>query len=411
MTIGLRVFAAVVLILSPALSKPETFNGWDVARFQEIADSPGRAWVDFDVEYPPGSLVLIRALASLDQSQNAVVTNHRILVATSLLMDLAISRLIWRRWRPESAVTYLVLGSPLVVFGLVRFDLWATLAAVLAGVLLAQPVCRPNREAQLRWPRALGADALIATAIVIGSLIKLWPALLIVVALSVGRLRVAILAILGGLGAGLVWLGSSGTDALNQVMSLRGATGWHVESIAGSITALVANEQSELQAGAYRIGTLNPELVWMGRGLLVVAALCFAWLGHRSTNPDRIGLIMLGITTALLLSSPLFSPQFLLWLLPWAAMTRSDHRLSFDHSPTNLLGLAVVLTVIIHAIAGPPNLDQTIPALGLLSRDLLLVGVIIRSAIALRIRDRPSRRPEDPLGPDRSRPWPTGAQA
>ena len=42
---------------------PAYLAGWDVARFHQLADQPGRHWVDHEVEYPPGSVVLIEGLS------------------------------------------------------------------------------------------------------------------------------------------------------------------------------------------------------------------------------------------------------------------------------------------------------------------------------------------------------------
>ena len=52
---------------------------------------------------------------------------------------------------------------------------------------------------------------------------------------------------------------------VDQVLSLRGATGWHVESLVGALVALFTDADATLELNAYRIGTLRPTLVTLGR--------------------------------------------------------------------------------------------------------------------------------------------------
>jgi hypothetical protein len=95
-----------------------------------------------------------------------------------------------------------------------------------------------------------------------------------------------------------------------------------------------------------------------------------------------LALVMLGSTTALIVTAPLVSPQFMLWLTPWAAILYRDRLL------LGLTGTAVALTASILAVFGPPDLDHPVAAAGLLARNGILVAVV---ALSLQRLNRPDR--------------------
>ena len=92
-----------------------------------------------------------------------------------------------------------------------------------------------------------------------------------------------------------------------------------------------------------------------------------------------LALVMLGSISALIVSAPLTSPQFLLWLTPWAAMLpfAANRRLVI------LTGATIAITGATLAAFGPPNLDHPVAATLLLIRATGLVGVVGLSARAL----------------------------
>ena len=230
----IRLAAAAALVAGPWTDEATELAGWDVERFQAIADDEARHWVDVAVEYPPGSVVLIEAVAGDD-----VVATHRTVVIGSLLADLAVAGLVgWaaagvgtgrrgdsaRRSAMIGASVYLALGLPLVPMGLLRFDLWAALPAVAAIAIVARH--RPPGR------RAAAAFGVLVTA---GALIKVWPGLLVAGAVALRRWSWVGATILAGLLAGVAWLAYGRWDlgVVEQVVSLRGATGWHVEGARG----------------------------------------------------------------------------------------------------------------------------------------------------------------------------------
>ncbi len=382
-----RVVAASILLFGPWTDEASELDGWDADRFQQIADAPGEPYIDHDVEYPPGSVVIIQAIHS-----NDLVATHRRLVVLSLVADLGVAFVLSRRWSTRVAAAYLVIGLPMVPSGLLRLDLWAALAATIAlaaivprstGSLVTKAAGEAHHERRSAMP-AVGsavanadrprAIAVFAVAAVIGSAIKLWPAFLIAAAIGIRRTRAAAVAGLLGVAVGVAWLAVSGFGALEQITSLRGATGWHVESIPGTLVSLFGDEPTRLEADAYRIGRLDDTVVLVGRLLTVaitVAAVVLARRRRVTSEPaDVAALVMLAAVTTLVVTAPLVSPQFILWMTPWAAILHRDRLL------LRLTAAALVLTAGVLATFGPPQLDHPIAAAGLLFRNGILVAIV-----------------------------------
>ncbi|MFV0257997.1 MAG: hypothetical protein ACK5PP_06075 [Acidimicrobiales bacterium] len=382
-----RVVVVGVLAFGPWTDEAGELAGWDIERFQVVADLDGRPYVDQPVEYPPGSVVAIELVAGGD-----LVTTHRVLAVASLLVDLAIAAALARWWRPSTGVAYLLAGLPLVPMGYVRFDLWATALAVLAAAALVR-----NR---------VGATAAATTA---GALVKVWPVMLVAAAVAVHRTRAAVVTVLTGAAAGIVWLAYAGgsLDPVDQVVSLRGATGWHVESLAGSLIALTTDATPTRQLDAFRIGTLDPRLVLLGRLATLAAVAGLVMLGRRGTGGTGpagrardelvVGAVTLGATAAMVVTAPLLSPQFLLWLTPWLAIVATS---SADgaRAVTWASGIAIGLTGLVLAVWSPPELAGTAPALLLLARDAALVAVVVSTARLLRRCGPPTTPAPDRAG-------------
>jgi hypothetical protein len=373
-TIAIRVVAAMILTFGPATDSARELRGWDATRFQEIASIPGRPWVDSPVEYPPGSVSIIEVLAA---GTDPVGTNRR-LVAASLAIDLGAAAFLRRRVASEAGLAYLGLGTLMVPMGLLRLDLWAAFAATIGLV-------------ELERQRA-GRFAIAMTA---GWLIKVFPALLVPVAFATRSWRSAAVGIGVSLAAAAAWIAYGGFGAVEQVMSLRNVTGWHLESVAGSITALTTGEVPRLEADAYRIGTIDGRVVLALRLALVGLVAGLGWLTARVAAPatpsdstlqarlEPAALMMLGSLAGLLLTAPLLSPQFLLWLSPFGALlVRGPNDLRRPEIVT--LAAAMALTSVTLGIFGPPGLGSSLAAGMLLVRDALLVGVSVACAWRLR---------------------------
>ncbi len=370
MAIVVRVAAAAALIFGPWTDSADELTGWDTSRFAAIAEAPGRHWVDHAVEYPPGSVVIIEAVAG-----GGPVSALRIVVALSLAVDLGLAWFLrraagTRAHGDRAALAYLVIGTPMVLAGLVRLDLWAAALGTIGVVALAR------RQ-----------SAGVAVGAVAGAMVKIFPVLLVPIAVGARRFREAAAAVVVGALAGIAWLAYGGFDAIDQVLSLRGATGWHVETIPGSILALAGNEP-RFEADAWRIGTIDETVVFALRVVALAVTGGLSWLlwrlssrGDSTIDLRHLALAATGSIAALLLTAPLFSPQFMLWLTPFAALTipTDDDRhgwLPLVRSPLGLTAAAALMTAVVLGIFSPEGVDHPIAALALLGRDALLVALV-----------------------------------
>ena len=322
-------------------------------------------------------MALIEVLA-----QNDVVGTQRLLVALSLAIDLGLALALERLVRKDTGLAYLLLGLVMVPAGLMRFDIWAGALAALGLIGLA-------RE----------RTALAATGTAIGAAIKVFPGLLLPVAIAARRWKEAAAATLASTVLGAGWLSYGGTEAVEQVLSLRGVTGWHLESVPGSLIALVTSEAPRFEADAWRIGTLSDPLVLGGRTLTVIAVMALGWVvWNGPPTLNRLAAMLLGSTAALLVTAPLLSPQFVLWLTPAAAMLWA----SPSRQPVWLTAAAACLTGLI-GFVGPENLGHPAAASVLLVRDAVLVALVVSCWRLCRAIH--------PMGADSTGPRAAGAEA
>ncbi len=275
----------------------------DIVRFHQIAIAHGRPYRDFEVEYAPVETIAIELLATGDYRDTAVR-----LAALAFVCDVFAFAGLWYGWGRRPAALYLLIGLPLVPFIYSRLD-----PLVVALAIWGLALVRHDRE------RAGGATLALA------ALTKLWP-LVVAPALLVERQMRAARWFVCLFAAGIAaWIAYGGLDAIRQVVSFRGATGWEVESTVGSIVLLLTGGPVRMERGAPRIG----EIPGWSRGLLLlvlVAALVAIWARARGRSVDAAGAPSLAALAALLALSPLFSLQYALWIAPWAAIAWTDAR-------------------------------------------------------------------------------------
>ncbi len=380
MAIVIRLLAIGILLVGPWTDDPTELSGWDAERFQEIADRDGAAWVDQPIEYPPGSVLVFDLVAGDD-----VVGTNRAIIVVAAVAEVTGTALIWRSVGSRAAKAFTILGLPLVPMGYLRLDLLVTVIAAAAAIALFSTF----GDRATATGRRVG-HGLFAALVVIGAMIKIWPALLIVGAVGVNRRLAASGAAALGAVAGVAWLGAlgAGLDPLDQILSLRGATGWHLESLPGSLIALGGDADPRLELNAFRIGTLNNTAVTVGRGIAITAMAWLAISAARSpsdagTPVERFALVMLGSVAVLIVTAPLLSPQFLLWLTPWGALLAADRARARLSPPLALLAAALLLTGFTLTAFGPANLAGTIPAALISIRNLALLALPVACLRAL----------------------------
>jgi hypothetical protein len=313
----------------------------DIRRYTEIANTPGRPYQDFSVEYMPVEVLTIRTLVGASPA----VTFHRV-VGLSLVSDLLVFGAMWFGWGRRSAALYVALSLPLLTFLYFRIDLLSVALSVWAFALV-----RRGRDAP--------GGALLALAV----LTKLWP-LVLVPALIVERRGKALLwAAATGMGGLAIWLAYGGVDALRQVTTFRGATGWEVESTIGDLVWILTGGPIRLEQGSTRVGTV-PEWARVALVLVLLGTVGAIWrraaasrasTSGRALGPPVLGEPALGALGALLALSPLFSLQYASWLAPWGALAvtkSSDARLG--RAAFAAIALTGVLSIELSSLAGSP---------------------------------------------------------
>jgi hypothetical protein len=239
--------------------------------------------------------------------------------------------------------------------------------------------------ARRRSQRAAGASFAFAV------LYKLWP--LVLIPTFVGRDRRRLLRwflVVGGLGV-LGWAIVGGPGGMQQVLTFRDAQGWQIESTPGVIS-WIAGSEPFFDQGSLRVG--HVELATrIGLTAILLVGLASTWRRTRSC-PDPAGTPALSAVAILLVASPLFSAQYVTWLLPWAAVALVVD----DDPPAGLLTVAICLLTNIEFVLlflrqapVPLTPDETAVAQGaILLRNLLCGWLWLRSVIG--------QVPRTPLG-------------
>ena len=289
--LALRVLALLVVVVGVPHWPDSAAH-----RYTEIAHLPGLPWRDHPVEYAIGDWILIRAVA-----WGSMGLTRALLAIVAFAADIAAWRAVAYGWGRAAATRYLWLGAPLLAFIYRRSDLVAV-ALAAAGLALAA------RERE----RAGGVS--LAAAV----LTKIWP-VVVAPAWALERrwkaLTTAVIAIAAG---ALGWLILGGPEAFRQVSTFRGATGWEVGSTIGAIE-WARTGAVRFESGANRAGTV-PTWAPLALGLLTIGLVTAIWLLARRRRQRPAGAPALAAVAALLVCAPIFSPQYVAWLLPWAAI-------------------------------------------------------------------------------------------
>lgn len=359
--IGVRLAVVPIALASDATDgrRHQLLTG-DVRRFHKIANSHGRPYRDFDVEYPPVMLAAIETLDGPTVHQAAVR-----LMWSQVALDIAITGIVAWAWGRRAALAYLVIGLPFVVYPFLylRLDLLSVSLAI-GGVALVRR----------RFP-GLGGATLAA-----GCFAKLWP-LLVAPALLVRRSLRATVAFTTVGAAGLVaWLAWAGTGGPIQVLTLRGARGWELESTVGAILRRGGDVHAD--KGAWRYGIV-PGWARVALLLALLAGAVAIWRLAARARPGGPGVIdglaPLTVIVAFLVLSPLLSPQFACWLVPYAAIASVHGERTIGRLGFVVVSLSVLLLWRIKQL-----IDGDFPMLVIVQlRNATLVALLVVGVVRL----------------------------
>ena len=272
-----------------------------VARFTEIAATEGRPYRDFPVEYPPVSLGAIELVAGANRNQTGAN-----LVWFMVLCDLVTVAALAFGWGRRAAVFYLLLTVPLLGFLLTTIDLISVALAVSAVALAVR-----------------GRERMGGVAFAAAILAKVWPLALLPV-MILQRKRRALAWSVAALTLGtLLWVWWGGTSGPLQVATQRSTPGWEYESLVGSILWALGRGGFVSINDSSRLGVAPG---WAKALLLgaAIAGIAAVWYRASRREPREIGFPAVAAVSILLLSAPLLSPPYMIWLAPWAAIACTE---------------------------------------------------------------------------------------
>jgi len=353
---GVRI-AVVPIALSSDATAPSKYRilPGDARRYHKIANHDGKPYRDFAVEYPP---VLVAAIEVIDGGTFRSTTVR--LMWSQLVVDLAIAAVVAWAWGRRAGIAYLVIGLPFLLYPFIylRLDLLSVFLAVLGIALVRR-----------RHQYAGGATLAIAC------FAKLWPAVLVPMLIVRRAWRALGAFVAVGVAGTAAWVAWGGIDGPKEVLTFRGAKGWEFESTVGALVRSVGGVTPHIERGAWRVG----EVTSLVSGLLVIAmlaGLAAAWLLASRAKPRGTdvldGLAPMAAITVFLVLSSLLSPQFLVWLLPFAAIAAA-------HGERLVTGLAfIVFGLSVALLALLPELIHggTFALVVLMSRNAVLLALL-----------------------------------
>ena len=366
------IAAAVIVVVRLAIAIPLLGDGAagsvDFDRFWLVGTSIARPYIEERVEYTPLAVGLFTTLAPATGSRLAF---GRMMVGLAVAADIGIATALVAGFGGKAAMLYLLVTLPILNLSYSRIDLLPTLAAVVAVAAVSRS-------------RPLAAVAALLT----GVALKIWPLPLgaLMVRAADRRLRrtaTMALVLLGPATLLAMWHGAAGSRGLIQIATFRGASGWQIESIVGNAVMVLAGRRSlRFEAGAARIGHLTSAMT--GGCLLVGTELAcgLAWIG---AGVGRVGVTWLASVGALLMWSPLLSPQFLVWIAPAAAIAWIEG----DYLAATCAAVAIALTG-----AYWPHYMEILNGsrwvYAITARNVALCTMVFAACIALRTRPRKS---------------------
>jgi hypothetical protein len=319
----------------------------DTGLYQQYGDAMAGGQVpyrDFRLEYPPGALPVF-VLPSLDHEGDRSAYDRWFDRLMSLCGAVAIAgvALVLRALGAGPARTAGALGlvaiSPLLVGSVMlsRFDLWPASLAVLALAALLH-------------------ERLALAALALGAAIaaKLWPLVLVpLVVAHVWRTRGFLTAAVWAAGLVLVdaavflpftVLSPAGVQASFhaqiarplQLESLGGAVLIALHHLAGTSLHVVTTYGSQNLEGT---GAHAAEVATTVAGVLALAAV-WALYARRPADGERLVVHAAAAVAAALAFGKVFSPQFLIWLVPLVPLVRGRRGIAAGA----LLAAALVLT-------------------------------------------------------------------
>lgn len=298
----------------PRFEDVNNYETWSHFITSEGAFPGGEAW-----QYPPGAGLLMLLPRLIPAGYGEAFVGLMLLVD---LLGLVLLARLARRSGNDTGVWVWLLGMPLLgAFAVLRFDLVPTVIAIAALLVIHR---RPH------WFGAL---------VGLGAAIKIWPVLLLFGEWDRPRLLRAALSALAV--AALVFVVSTiAFGNSTEFLSHGGDRGLQEEAVATipwQLDQIVSGDpyQREIRFGAWEIATPAADTVatllrWLTLAALAAAAAWW-WYRARAIRAGREDLadpavsrdFVFTVVLLVVLTSPVLSTQYLVWLLGLAAVVLS----------------------------------------------------------------------------------------
>jgi hypothetical protein len=362
----------------PKFEDVNRYEAWSQFLTSEGAFPGGDAW-----QYPPGAGLLMLLPRLVPVGYGEAFVGLMLLVD---LIGLVLLARLGRRSGNDTGVWVWLLGMPLLgAFAVLRFDLVPTVIAIAALLVIHR---RPQ------WFGAL---------IGLGAVIKLWPVLLLFGEWDRRRL---LRSVLSGLGVvALVFVVSAiAFGGATEFVSHGGGRGLQEEAVATipwQLEQIVSGDPypREIRFGAWEVATPTADAVatllrWLTLVALAAAAVWW-WFRARAIRDGRQDLteaavsrdFVFTVVLLVVITSPVLSTQYMLWLLGLAAVVLSagSPRL---HRPAWIVVGATALST---ATFKSPELT--------LIRDLAVLCATVDAVVAMVQMLMPARRREPAPAP------------
>jgi Glycosyltransferase family 87 len=352
---GRIVAVPITLVQRAAQGNHKVLTG-DIHRFHTIATDPRTPYKDFEVEYPPLMLGVIEAIDGGSINQATAET-----MWSQLVLDLAVAAILVWGWGRRAGVAYLIIGAPFIVYPFLYLRLDLLSVALAVGGLALVRRRRPG----------LGG-----TALALACFAKVWPVFILPTLLIRRSWRALAAFVSVGVVGVAAWVAWVGTKGVNQVVSMRGAIGWEIESTAGAILRTWSDEKIRLNRGAWRFGVIPHWANYTMTSLVIIGVVAAWWLASRRGRPDTAvldGVAPIAAIGAFLVFAPLLSPQFLIWIVPFAAVAAARG----DRLVGALTMAVVALSVLdLNLVWELVHTNQNLPQEVVLLRNFLLVVLL-----------------------------------
>lgn len=318
--------------------------------------------------------------------------------ATALVCDAVATWLFLRHFGRSAAMRWTVLVALLGPLMYMRFDLYAAFALVLVLVFGAAAPGSARRGHR----RGAVASGLAAA---VGSAVKLWPA---VFGLGlVGPMRRRLVHMTAALAGGLAWAVATalvaGPERVVSPLKWQGERGFEIESLWGALLGLErlfggsvvfmnkrqgSWEYTGVVADAWMFLVKPTQYVGY---VLVLGLLALGWRAGRDERVTTLALSMTSVVSVLILSSPVLSPQYVIWLLPSFVLLDDARLRHLAYAAAALTQLE--LPFLFDGFYSEQFWFECAVRFVVIARNVLLVWIAVRAIRLLVRRARAPRRP------------------